>query len=68
MSFEMQNLPGLFIFGCVLKPTVVDGQTENLIFYHSECNFGTKVLAIIKIPSKQIAVEAETKDRVRAHH
>lgn len=35
MSFEMQNLPGHFIFYCVLKPTVVDGQTENLIFYHS---------------------------------
>lgn len=35
MSFEMQNLPGHFIFCCVLKRTVVDGQTENLIFYHS---------------------------------
>lgn len=53
MSFEMQNLPGLVIFGCVLKPTVVNGQTENLIFYHSECSFGTKVLVIIKILSKK---------------
>lgn len=35
MSFEMQNLPGHFIFCCVLKRTVVDEQTENLIFYHS---------------------------------
>lgn len=69
MSFEMQNLPGHFFFCCVLKPTVVDGQTENLIFYHSNgwMQFWHKGTCDYQ-NIKQKAVEAETKDWVRACH